>query len=186
MNSDTPALPQNIASELMACGSKIQLQTIKSQHGELPVKQAWRLLPQQERDRIKGLCDNDTCSPPVEETQPMTEQPTIYKLEPAGQPKRTLFNISEDLEQLNDLLDEVGNDAQQQELINQWLEQLGSERDRKLDNYSALIVEMTSRAAARKAEAQRLLELAATDENRVLLLRDRLKWFFADAQPQDS
>jgi len=50
---------------------------------------------------------------------PACENP-LYKAEPqpqsrsAIQPKRTLFNISEDLERLNDLLDEVGDDIQQQ------------------------------------------------------------------------
>jgi len=77
----------------------------------------------------------------------------LYKAEPqpqsesAIQPKRTLFNISE---RLNDL-HEVGDDIQQQNLIAQWFEQLGEERDRKLDAYAALITEMTARAAMRKA-----------------------------------
>lgn len=108
----------------------------------------------------------------------MTEQPTIYKLETQPAPKRTLFNISDDLQRLNDLLDEVGDDAQQQELINNWLDSVGEERDRKLDGYAALISEMTTRADVRKAEARRLQELAATDESRARLLKDRLKWFF--------
>jgi len=34
---------------------------------------------------------------------------------------------------------------------------------------------MTARAAMRKAELQRLQELASSNENRV---KDRLKWFF--------
>jgi len=38
---------------------------------------------------------------------------------------------------------------------------LGEERDRKLDAYAALITEMTARAAMRKAELQRLQELAS-------------------------
>ncbi len=37
--------------------------------------------------------------------------------------KRTLFAISDDLEHLNDLLDNC-DDAQQQQLVNEWLEQL--------------------------------------------------------------
>ena len=96
------------------------------------------------------------------------------------QPKpRTLFNISSDLKRLNHLLDESdGNDTQQQELIAQWFEQLGDESDHKLDQYAALITEMAFRALARKAKAQRLMELAAVDENRARLLKDRLKWFF--------
>ncbi len=111
-----------------------------------------------------------------EELQPVTEQPTIYNVEP--QRSRTLFSISDDLQQLNDLLDEVGDDAQQQELINNWLESVGNERDRKLDGYAALISEMTARAEVRKAEGRRLMELAATDENRARLLKERLKSFF--------
>jgi type I site-specific restriction-modification system R (restriction) subunit len=92
--------------------------------------------------------------------------------------KRTLFDISDDLEKLNELLDAAGDDTQQQEVLIQWLEQLGEERDRKLDGYAALISEMQAQAEARKAEARRLSELAASDENRAQLLKDRLKWFF--------
>ena len=67
----------------------------------------------------------------------LTEQAAVYQVEP--KPKsRTLFSIGEDLEKLNELLDESGDDSQQQELISQWFEQLGDERDRKLDNYAAL------------------------------------------------
>jgi len=43
----------------------------------------------------------------------VTEQPATYEVEPTTI-KRTLFSISEDLERLNDLLDEVGDDIQQQ------------------------------------------------------------------------
>jgi len=51
------------------------------------------------------------------------------------------------------LLDEVGDDIQQQNLIAQWFEQLGEERDRKLDAYAAPIIKMTARAAMRKADS---------------------------------
>lgn len=95
------------------------------------------------------------------------------------QPKtRTLFAIGDDLEKLNELLDSVADDAQQQELIAQWFETLGEERDKKLDGYAALITEMTARAELRKSEAKRLQQLAAEDENRARLLKDRLKLFF--------
>jgi hypothetical protein len=106
----------------------------------------------------------------------MTEQTATYQV---AQPtkNRTLFAISEDLEKLGELLDECGDDAQQRELIDSWFEQLGSERDCKLDNYCALIGEMLARVQARQAEAKRLLDLASSEENRAKLLRDRLKWF---------
>lgn len=110
--------------------------------------------------------------------QPMTEIPANYQIEPATQPRRSLFNISEDLEKLNDLLDEVGDDAEQQTLIQQWFETLGEERDKKLDGYAALISEMSAKAEVRKAEAKRMQELAAVDDNRARLLKDRLKSFF--------
>lgn len=170
----------------MACGTLIQLQAIKASYGDVAVKGAWKLLPKDERDRLTAICQNQ----PKEEVPPVTEQPDgAYTqqlteqwsqeqelLQP--QPKRTLFSISDDLQHLNDLLDEVGDDSQQQELIAQWFETLGEERDRKLDGYAALISEMTARAEVRKAEGRRLMELAATDENRAKLLKERLKSFF--------
>jgi hypothetical protein len=106
----------------------------------------------------------------------MTEESATYQVKQPAK-TRTLFAISSDLEKLSELLDEC-DDTEQRELIDSWFEQLGSERDRKLDNYCALIAEMEVRAEARKAEAQRLLELASSEENRAKLLKDRLKWFF--------
>ncbi len=163
INKAVKPKPQDIADELAACGTLIQLQAIKSAYGDVAVRTAWKLLSKPERDRLTAICQ----SQPQEEVQPVTEQP-----------KRTLFSISDDLQHLNDLLDEVGDDAQQQELIAQWFETLGEERDRKLDGYAALISEMQTRADVRKAEARRMQELASTDENRARLLKDRLKWFF--------
>ena len=157
-----------IASELTACGTLIELKSVKATHGPDVVKAAWRLIPAEERMRLKGICQTEeklTGETPqvIEQTQPKT---------------RTLFSIGTDLEKLNELLDEAGDDAQQQELISQWLDDLGDERDRKLDGYAALITEMLARAEVRKAEAKRLQELAATDDNRARLLKDRLKCFF--------
>ena len=92
---------------------------------------------------------------------------------------RTLFSISADISQLTTLLDEIeDNDSESEQLITSWLEHLGSERDRKLDNYAALISELQARAAVRKAEAKRLSELAARDEKKAEMLKERLKFFF--------
>ena len=97
---------------------------------------------------------------------------------PTTQQKRTLFSIGDDLERLNELLDQTDGDTEQLTLINEWFSTLGEERDRKLDNYASLISEMTARAAIRKAEGQRMVELAASDELRAKQLKDRLKVFF--------
>jgi len=109
----------------------------------------------------------------------MTEEAAPYRVEQSTPAiTRTLFAISDDLEKLNELLEECGDDTQQGELIDNWFEHLGAERNRKLDNYCALIAEMLARAEGRKAEAKRLIELASIEESRVKFLRDRLKLFF--------
>lgn len=109
----------------------------------------------------------------------MSKEPAAYQVDSQPQFKtRSLFSISDDLEKLNELLDECGDDVEQQQLINSWLEELGEEQDKKLDGYAALITEMQARAEVRKAEAKRMMELATADENRALQLKERLKWFF--------
>ena len=188
-----------IASEITACGTYLELQAIKAEYGKDTVKAAWLTIPIPERDRIKALCHNVQ---KAEESTPMTEQPQHLdsseipktypenlrkvdswlqkeKLTESTPPKtRSIFCISGDIEKLNDLLDENSDDAEQQQLIAQWFETLGDERDRKLDGYAALISEMLARAEVRKAEAKRLTELAASDEDRAKLLKNRLKTFF--------
>lgn len=175
-----------IATELTSCTALLQLQALKARHGQDTVKAAWKLLSENERRRLKEICDtqpaeaaqsknSSVSDATVNEQSALQLTQTVERVEPKP---RTLFSISTDLEKLNELLDDCGDDAQQQELINQWLEQLGSERDTKLDAYAALISEMLARAAVRKAEAQRMMELAQVDENRARLLKDRLKLFF--------
>ncbi len=93
--------------------------------------------------------------------------------------RRTLFDIGHDLETLADLLDEWDEgDEQQQQLINDWFEKLGEERDRKLDGYCAYIAQLQATALARRKEAERLSSLAQADETRIKLLKGRLKMFF--------
>jgi len=121
-----------IANELSACATKIQLESVKAEYGEVLSRQAWRLL-HNERDQIRLFCNEqeehrdevvqaqigDFKGNGQEEGQRQRVRNPLYKAEPqpqsrsAIQPKRTLFNISEDLERLNDLL-RVGDDIQQQ------------------------------------------------------------------------
>jgi Siphovirus Gp157 len=92
---------------------------------------------------------------------------------------RTLFDISQDLHGLADRLDNLeGDDEAQVEAIIQWFEQLGEERDQKLDNYAALIADMEARAQVRRDEAKRLVDRARMDENKASLLKERLRVFF--------
>jgi hypothetical protein len=48
---------QGIANELSACATKIQLESVKAEYGEVLSRQAWRLLPQHERDQIRLFCN---------------------------------------------------------------------------------------------------------------------------------
>lgn len=120
-----------ISDEIMACGTLIQLQATKAQYREDTVKAAWKLIPADERRRLKALC---TEQPQREEAPtPVSEIPAAYQVEPQPtKPKtRTLFSISDDLEKLNELLDECADDTEQQQLLEDWLEHLGDERDKK-------------------------------------------------------
>lgn len=94
---------------------------------------------------------------------------------------RSLLAIGDDLISLDALLTEMGGDvtdAEQEAAIDAWLNELGAERDAKLDAYCALIHEMEHRAEARKAEADRILKLSKSDEAAAGRLRERLLYFF--------
>jgi hypothetical protein len=94
---------------------------------------------------------------------------------------RTLYDISQDLVALYERLEELGGDVTSPEVeqeIDTWFEDLGQERDQKLDNYAALIRELESRAEARKAEARRLADRARRDAEHADYLKNRLVLFF--------
>lgn len=91
---------------------------------------------------------------------------------------RTLLEISEDLLELEEELDLTGGDVTDNEqLLDNYLDAVG-DRDEKLDNYAALIVDVEARAETRKAEAQRMAELARLDKEKAKFLKERLRQFF--------
>lgn len=93
------------------------------------------------------------------------------------QPKRrNLFTISADLERLEDLLEEGGGELD--EALEAWFNELGEERDTKIDNYCALMAELRSRAGVRRQEAARLKQLGDYDQAKADRLQGRLKLFF--------
>lgn len=102
--------------------------------------------------------------------------------------KRTLFNIGEDLTALAELLEDEGGDISNEEVeaaIDQFLEELSGERDKKLDGYCALIAEMEATAKAREEEAKRLNALASVGKGDANRLKSRLKLFLVN-QGQDK
>src|SRR5690606_19649213 len=89
---------------------------------------------------------------------------------------------SDDLLALEDLLLETGGDVSEEEaerIVDTWLEQLGAERDEKLDSYAALVKEMEARAGARRDMARQITERARADEATAKRLKDRLAFVFA-------
>lgn len=165
VKNDTQANPKVIADELAACGAKLQLEAIKSHYGELAVKTAWKLLPQQERDRLTLVCKGESSEPVA------VEQPAK---------KHNLIELTAELQGLDNLLDTVGDDItpELQTAINELLQQRDSTQEQlldKLDNYCALIQSRLMWAIARKAEAERMAKLAETDTKLVDFLKGRLK-----------
>ena len=93
----------------------------------------------------------------------------------------TLYQITEDLQALDDLLVELGGDLSDPRVeaaITAWAEQLDSDLTGKADNYAALIREIEARALVREEEAKRLADRATVDRNVAIRLRDALKEAF--------
>lgn len=91
---------------------------------------------------------------------------------------RTIFDISADLQALDDLLSDIGGevtDEETEKAIDSWLAELGAERDSKLEAYAYLIAENEARALALKQEATRLKARRDAVENKVARLKERLK-----------
>lgn len=94
---------------------------------------------------------------------------------------RTIYDISADLAALETILHENGGDItdpQAAEALAEWERELETDLAGKVDRYCALIAEMEVRAAARRAEAERLVDLAKADESGAAGLRDRLRFIW--------
>ena len=171
VNNATPTDPQAIALELSSCGTKSELENIKSEHGETLIRQAWKLLPENERTRLTNIC-----RPKLEEETPLVPET------PAPAKKKTLVDLSSDLQRLDDLLDNIENEQGITPEVQVAIDELLQERDStqaevlaKLDNYCDLINSRVMWAQARKADADRLAKLAEADFKTIDFLKARLK-----------
>ena len=88
---------------------------------------------------------------------------------------KTLLEISEDLLALMVALEESAGEVTPE--LEAWFDTLGTERDKKLDCYAALIREFELCSKARKEESDRMAALAQADANAARRLKDRLKLF---------
>lgn len=89
---------------------------------------------------------------------------------------QTLFEISADMQALEDLLDGADfDDPAVQEALAKWSDELSENLQGKVDNYAAFIETLNARAAARKDEANRLDKRAKIDANNADKLKENLK-----------
>lgn len=96
-------------------------------------------------------------------------------------PNRTLFDISEDLLALHNVLIETEGelpDEDTERLVDAWLESLGAERDAKLDSYAYLLRTIETDADALDLEIDRLKERRKLLDHRWEKMRERLELFF--------
>jgi hypothetical protein len=94
---------------------------------------------------------------------------------------RTIFDITDDMLTLGELLDQAGGDVSDPEVedaISGWCEELESDLQSKVENYCWLMKEKESRATAMLAEAERLKGRAMVNKNAAKGLKDRLLWVF--------
>ena len=88
-----------------------------------------------------------------------------------------LFQITDDMQALDDLLAEVGGDVSDPKVastVEAWFAELGENLSTKVDNYAALITSMRARADVRRQEAERLARRAQVDEASADWLASRL------------
>ena len=95
----------------------------------------------------------------------------------------TLFEISDELAAIEELLTENGGDITDDaagETLEAWFDQLTDARDAKIDDYCRLITMVTARANARTEELTRLGALVDTDENTIKRLKTALHNFMLE------
>lgn len=90
----------------------------------------------------------------------------------------SLFQLSEEILQLRQILDSAEHEPETIDAVEEYLKSLASDRERKLDNYAALVRELEARAKIRLDEAKRLESLAKRDLDTVERLKERLRLVF--------
>lgn len=102
-------------------------------------------------------------------TTKRTNKKPPVKQEP---PKRTLWNITDDLLEKLNVIEEAGGEIDP--AIMDALRDNEQEMDQKLDNYCSLIESLSARAEARKEQAKRIAALVKSDENKAKRLKTNL------------
>lgn len=90
--------------------------------------------------------------------------------------KQTLFEISQDMMALDELLETSDFDSPEaQAALAAWADEIQENLETKVDNYAAYIQTLLARSDARKKEGDRLKKKATADENKAKKLKEHLK-----------
>jgi hypothetical protein len=89
----------------------------------------------------------------------------------------TLFQISNDLQALLDLVNESEGEILPEfsSILENWMQEIAGKESEKLEGYCCVIKELTARMDARKNEVRRLQKLVEIDGNHIDRLRERLQ-----------
>lgn len=91
--------------------------------------------------------------------------------------KRTMGEIGDDLEALDDLIGELGGDVSDpavEAAFDAWAAELEQDLHRKLRGYRFYLLDLQTSIAAKRAEEQRLGAERAAEEKRLAWLKERL------------
>lgn len=93
---------------------------------------------------------------------------------------RTMWEIAIDHAEFEQLLESIDGDISQEDAarIQQYFEDIETEKDQKLEAYGRFITSLEARAHARKAEAERIAALGKADQAKADHLRKRLTLVF--------
>lgn len=154
------ALLMKICHELSGCENKEQLTTTKAKYDVASVRQAWAMLDNPIKDRIKDLC---------EEAPKLKERPRLWEI--SGEITKLETIISDLLE--DDSIEEDKKESLMAIAFSNWLAKTGDFEQKAL-MVAQYIKHQEALAEARKTEYRRLRALAEQAEKQAERLRGYL------------
>lgn len=186
----TPVLLK-LVKQLNSATNKAELDSLKAQSDEDLLSQAWEMLSDSRQQEIEAFCQPPSSDLSLQESPPSSPQkpesisqtptPSETHRQKPQMPKLSLWQISNDILDLEAKLDELSDEQASTQAVDAFLaayDQTVRTRDEKVDNYCSYILHLEAIAKARREEAERLQSLAEADLNRAQMLKQRLQAFF--------
>jgi hypothetical protein len=179
MNRTTQLL--ELCEALVNAESKEELTTLKAKSDKSLVKEAWEMLDDSIKKRIKAICSQP--EPPKTEETPKPNWTDSNKLSNPQNPTPKLWELSSEIEQLEDAIaeildqDELSDEEREQQLeliFSQWL-LADNNFDKKAISVAHFIKHLEALAEARKTEYRRLRNLAEQSDKQA----ERLRYYLA-------